>query len=445
MNTRADPNPPSAIRNPQSDGRRVLGNFLSLSIVQFANYLAPVITLPYLFRVLGLEKYGLTELARAISVYFLMLTDYGFSLSATQEISVHRDDPGKVSEVFSAVLLLKFLLLVLSFALLSLLVLAVPRLRADWPVYFLSFGNVIGMWLFPIWLFQGLERMKYIPMLSVTAKTLYVIAIIGLIRGPADYLYAPLLQSASAILIGLAGLILALWKFRVRFRIMPTAVLKREFVNGWHLFLSKTAITFYTASNVVILGLFTDNTFVAYYAAGDKIIRALTDGLHIPLSQAIFPHIGRLASQSKQAALQFVARVAKLLSLATLTVSAVTFLAAPSIARVVLGKTADGSVPVIRILSLLPFIVGLSNIFGTQIMVNFGLKKLLARILGAAGLLNIVLALLLVLALKHVGIALASLTTEIFVTSAMFLAVRKHGLIVFGRSDPTVDNRRTVA
>jgi PST family polysaccharide transporter len=134
---------------------------------------------------------------------------------------------------------------------------------------------------------------------------------------------------------------------------------------------------------VVILGLFSDNTFVAYYAAGDKIVRALTDGLHIPLSQAIFPHVGRLASQSPQAALRFAARVARLLSLATLTISAATFFAAPWIARIVLGHNAGGSVPVIRILSLLPLVVGLSNIFGTQIMVNFGLKKLLARILAA--------------------------------------------------------------
>ena len=445
MNKRTDPNPQSANRNPQSDGRRVLGNFFSLSIVQFANYLAPVITLPYLFRVLGLEKYGLTELARAISVYFLMLTDYGFSLSATQEISVHRDDPKRVSEVFSAVLLLKFLLLVLSLALLSLLVLAVPRLRADWPVYYLSFGNVIGMWLFPIWLFQGLERMKYIPMLSVTAKTLYIVLIFSLIHGPADYLYAPLLQSASAILIGLAGLVLALVKFRVRFRLPSVGVLRYEFVNGWHLFLSKTAITFYTASNVVILGLFTDNTFVAYYAAGDKIIRALTDGLHIPLSQAIFPHIGRLASQSRPAALRFAGRVARLLSLATLAISVTAFVAAPWIARIVLGHNAGGSVPVIRILSLLPLVVGLSNIFGTQIMVNFGLKKLLARILAAAGLLNIIVALLLVVPLKHAGIAIASLTTEVFVTAVMFAALRRQGLNVFGRSDPAVDNRRSVA
>jgi len=434
LNTRADPNPQSAIPNPQSDGRRIFGNFFSLSLVQFANYLAPLITIPYLFRVLGLEKYGLTELARAVTVYFLMLTDYGFSLSATQEISVHRDEPQKVSEVFSSVLLLKFLLLVLSFGMLTLLVFAVPKFRADWPVYFLSFGNVVGMWLFPIWLFQGLERMKFIPMLNITAKTLVILCTFTMIHGPADYLYVPLLQSAGAILIGLAGLVLAVTKFRVRFRIPPGAVLRREFVDGWHLFLSKMATTLYTTSNIVILGLLTNTTFVAYYAGGDKIVRVGVDGLLVPLSQAIFPHIGRLASQSRPAALRFAGKVATLLSIATALISAGLFLAAPHIARIVLGGQARGTVPVIRIMSLLPLIIGLGNIFGIQIMANFGLKRLLARILTGAGLVNVLLAVLLATSLKHAGVALASLTTEILVTTAMFIALRRNGLDVFGRT-----------
>ena len=68
------------IKAASGHNRRVLNNFLSLSVVQFANYLAPLITLPYLFRVLGPSRYGLIELARAVSVYFLMLTDYGISL-----------------------------------------------------------------------------------------------------------------------------------------------------------------------------------------------------------------------------------------------------------------------------------------------------------------------------------------------------------------------------
>jgi PST family polysaccharide transporter len=422
---------PSRLQPVGSTNRRVLSNLLSLSLVQCANYLAPLITLPYLFRMLGPSYYGLVEFARALSVYFLLLTDYGFSLSATREISVHRDDHGKVSEVFSCVMFLKFLLLLLSSLILSALVFAVPKLRADWPVYFLSFGSVIGTWLFPVWLFQGLERMKYIPVLNITAKTLVVIAIFVFIQDTADYLYVPLLQSAGTILIGLAGLLMALCKFPVRFSRVSVAALKRELANGWHLFLSKMATALYTTSNIVLLGLFlADNRFAGYYAAGDKIVRAV-EGLQIPLSQAIFPHVGRLAAQSRRAALRFTARVARFVSVATLATSVGLFAAAPYVARLALdGQYAPG-VPVIRILSFLPFLIALSNIFGVQIMVNFGLKRLLTRILAAASVLDIVLALMLVVPLKHVGVAIASLLTETFVTTAMFVALRRRGLNVF--------------
>ncbi len=429
--------PENAGTPPPSDGRRVLGNFFSLSIVQFANYLAPLIILPYLFPVLGPSKYGLTEMARAITVYFLILTDYGFSLSATREISLHRDDSQRVSEVFSCVLLLKALLVVLSFLILSLLVFAVPQLRADWAVYYLSFGNVLGMWLFPIWLFQGLERMKYIPLLNVTAKTLVIVSVFVFIHSPDDYLYAPLLQSAGTILIGVGGLILALYLFPVRFRFPPVGALRRELAHGWHLFLSRMAVTLYTTTNIVILGLLTDPAFVAYYAAGDKIVRAVADGLLVPLAQAIFPHVGRLASQSRPAALRFTARVAKLAGAVTLLLSVGLFLAAPSLAALVMHEEFAGGAEVIRILSPLPFLTIMANLLGVQILVNFGLQALLTKILTLVGILNVLLAVLLAGPFQHLGVAAASLTTEIVATTAIVITLHRKGLDVFGRRGHT--------
>ncbi len=410
--------------------RKVIGNFIALSVVQCANYVVPLILIPYLTRVLGLSRYGLVELARAISIYFLMLTDYGFSLSATREVSIHRDDPERLSEVFSSVMTLKLLLVLLSAGILSVIIFAVPRLRPDWPMYYLSFLSVVGMWLFPMWLFQGLERMKRIAVLTVVAKTLVVVGTVLFVRDPDDYLYVPLLHSGGTLLIGVAGAVIALWSFPVQFRLPSVGVLKREFVNGWHLFISRMATTLYTTSNVVILGLFADNVSVAYFVPAQKIARAATDGLMIPLSQAIFPHIGWLASQSKQAALRFAARVAALLSVVTLAISVSLFFGAPYIGRFVFDRDLQGGVVVIRILSFLPFIIGQSNVFSVQIMVNFGLERTLTRILTTAALFNVILALCLVVPLRHIGVSVAALSTEVFVTVVTFVALRQSGLNV---------------
>lgn len=417
--------------------RTILGNFFSLSVLQFATYLAPLITLPYLVRVLGPSRFGLVELGRAVSVYFIILTDYGFNLSATQEISVHRDNPRRLSEVFSAVILLKLALGVLSFVVLVGAVLAVPRLRGDWPVYLLAFGTVVGQCVFPIWLFQGLERMKYTAVLTILSKLVITVGIFTFIRADSHYIYVPVVQSAGTIAMGVAGFLAALRQFPVRLVLPSRAVLRRELVDGWHLFISKMSVTLYTTSNTVILGLFTNHTVVAYYVAGEKIVRAI-QGLQFPLAQAVFPHVGKLAAESKRAALGFAARMTWIVGVVMLVLSVGLFLSAGPLTRLMLGEQFGASVSVVRILSLLPFLGSLSNIFSVQIMVNFGMKMTLTRILAVAGVANIMLVFALVGPLQHIGVCIAVLLTEASITVAMYLALRQRGLDVLRRV-PTVE------
>jgi len=412
--------------------RTILGNFFSLSVLQVATYLAPLITLPYLVRILGPSRFGLVELAHAIAVYLVILTDYGFNLSATREISLCRDDPRRLSEIFSAVMLLKLLLTVASLIALAAAVLAVPKLRGDWAVYLLAFGTVIGQCLFPIWLFQGLERMKYTAILTILSKLAITVSIFVFIRRSDDYIYVPVLQSIGTFAMGVAGLLVALREFPVHLVLPSRTLLRQELVEGWHLYVSKMSITLYTTSNTVILGLFTNNTFVAYYVAGEKIVRAI-QGLQLPLSQAVYPYIGKLAAESKDAALAFAARMTEIVGIVTLALSVGLFLAAEPLGRLILGGQFDASVPVIRILSPLPFVCSLSNIFGVQIMINFGLKKTLTKILAIAGVVNVILVFILVAPLHHVGVSIAVLLTEASIAIATYVALRQNGLDVFRR------------
>ena len=95
--------------------KTLLENFLSLSAWQAVNYIIPLITLPYQSRVLGVEKFGLVYFAIAFTVYFLVLTDFGFDLSATREIAVKRHNKKIISNIFSSVLTIKLLLVILSY------------------------------------------------------------------------------------------------------------------------------------------------------------------------------------------------------------------------------------------------------------------------------------------------------------------------------------------
>ncbi|MHA1380655.1 MAG: flippase [Candidatus Helarchaeota archaeon] len=412
--------------------KKLLENFTSLSILQATNYILPFITVPYLVRVLGPEKFGLIAFAQAFIQYFVLLTDYGFNLSATRRISIYREERQKLSTIFSSVYIIKTILLMISILLIITIVFLVPKFTADWQIYLITFGMVIGCVLFPVWFFQGIEKMKYITFLNILAKSIFTIAVFIFVRKERDYLIVPLLNSLGFITSGLVSIII-IWKnFRVKLIFPRIMYIVEEFKEGFHIFISTLAISLYTISNTFILGLFTNNIIVGYYSAGEKIIRAV-QYLLTPLSQTIYPHISKLATESKEKALSFIRKILKYVGSISLVISVFILAFSPKISNILLGNQYEKSIPVIQILAFLPFLIGISNIFGIQIMLNFGLKKVFTNILVIASLINISIAIILVQFFQHIGIALSRLTTECFVTIIMyiFLQINGYNLIKF--------------
>jgi PST family polysaccharide transporter len=409
--------------------RRLAENFFSLSILQALNYLLPLITLPYLVRVLGATKYGLIAFAQAFIGYFQILTDYGFNLSATREISINRENKEKISEIFSSVMIIKFCLLFASLLLMSAIVFSFSKFRQDWLVYYLTFGMVLGQVLFPVWFFQGMERMKYITFLNIIAKTIFTVAIFLFVKIASDYLYVPLLSSLGFIIAGFLSFLIVFKDFGVRFMIPSFDSLKHQLIEGWHIFLSTVAISLYTTSNAFILGLFTNNTIVGYYAAAEKIIRAVL-GFLGPISQTIYPYLSKLMNSSKEAGIKFIRKITALVGSLSFVLSLSIFLFSDLIVKFILGTQYTGSIIVLKILSFLPFIVGLSNIFGIQTMLTLNYKKAFSNILVTAGIINVGLSILLVPILKHVGTSIAFLLTEIFVTISMLKFLESKGITI---------------
>jgi PST family polysaccharide transporter len=404
--------------------KTLLENFLSLSFLQVANYIFPLIILPYLVRVLGPEKFGLIAFAQAFIAYFQILTDYGFNLSATREISINRENKEKVSEIFSSVMIIKFFLLLLSLGLMSIIVFSFKKFRQDWLIYYLTFGMVLGQTLFPIWFFQGMERMRYITFLNVLAKLIFTIAIFIFVKRSSDYLYVPLLNSLGFILAGVLALWIVFKEFGVFFRIPSFKDLKYQLKEGWYIFISTVAISLYTISNTFILGLFTNNTIVGYYSAAEKIIR-LVQGLLAPISQTIYPHISKLMNESKEIGVKFIRKVTLLIGSFSFILSLVIFIFADLIVRIILGSQFTESIIVLRIIAFLPFIIGLSNVFAVQGIMAYGNVKIIPKITFVGAISNVILAILLVKLLQAIGVAISLVLAEILVTIVSFYYFRR--------------------
>ena len=345
-------------------------NILSLFILQGANYLLPLVTVPYLVRVLGAENFGRIAFAQAFIQYFVVLTNYGFNLSATRSVALVRDDPEHLSSLFSAVMIVKSTLMVLGFGVMLLIVKLVPGFDRDWPLYVVVYLTVVGNVLFPIWLFQGLERMRHITTLTLLARTLAVIAIFAFVHQRGDYRLAAALQAGGMVIAGLLALAVIHRMGYVRVHWPGVAQLRQVIVDGWHVFLSTAAISLYTSSNVFFLGLLTNPMAVGYFAAAEKLIKAV-QGLITPISQAVYPHIAALAARSREAALAFIGKLLRVQGGVTLVLSFLLFILAEPLVDLLLGSQFQASIALVEWMAALPFVIGLSNVFGIQTMLNF--------------------------------------------------------------------------
>lgn len=409
----------------RNDKHRLIGNTFSLTILQCANYLLPLVTLPYLFRVLEADKYGLVTFAQNCIQYFVILTDYGFALSATRDISTHRTNRAEVATIFSAVFLAKFVLLVFSFLILLGLAVVVPKFAADPWVYLFMFGVVIGQVLFPAWFFQGIERMEFVAILNLLARLLFTVLIFVVVKRKEDYLLVPLLNSLGSIVAGLLGLIIALTKFRVRPALPSFRFFVRQLKASGQIFVAKAATSLYTTSNVVILGFFASDAVVGYYGAGEKIVRAI-QGLTLPFSQAGYPYVSRLACESPAKALRFIRKVTWPLVILTGGLSILLLVSAPLIGRVGLGDTSGQTARVIQIQSFLPLIVSVAMLYANFFLLSFGYARVWSRIILFSGCLGLIGAVVLVGVCKteHIGVSISVVLTECLVLLLSFLAYR---------------------
>ncbi len=278
------------IKKNAREKKALVVNFFSLSALQVANYVFPLLTLPYLVRILGPEKFGLIAFAQAFVQYFNILTDYGFGLSATREISVNREDMEKVCEIFSSVIVIKGMLVCLSLGIMSLIIFSFAKFQESWFIYYLTFGGVVGQAFFPIWFFQGMERMKYITILDVTAKAVFTFSVFIFVHDAPDYVYVPLLNSLGSLIAGFLAMRIILGKFGIKFYFPRIAVLMHYFKDSTQFFLSRASLSVYTYMNTFVLGLFLNNTLVGYYSIAQKLYIALKR-LYQPLANTLYPYI----------------------------------------------------------------------------------------------------------------------------------------------------------
>jgi len=402
----------------------VMKNVALLSTLQIITYTLPILIVPYLFRVLGPDKFGLIAFAQSFVQYFIILTDYGFSISATKEISLCRHEHSKVCRAFSSVMLVKISLAFLSLIVLSILVYCIPKFRNDWMVYILSFGMVLGSTFFPVWFFQGTEKMKYITNLNILGSVIYSILIFSFVRGQQDFLMVPLINSSVFLITGLLGQYIVFKTFRVSFKFPGYHTVRQQLKAGWDIFISIAAINAYTTTRVFILGLLTNNNVTGFYSIAEKIANACQTFPLDAFSQSLFPRLSKIFQRNKAKAFNIMRRVQLITILISLICLPIVAIFADIIVRLVCGKVYPEAVLSLRLLLIAVFFVA-SNAFRVQFLLVCGKTHIYSRIHVMMAMVGLPLIVLLTQSFSYIGAAAATLSIEAGIFTVTYFTVRK--------------------
>ncbi|MEK4607344.1 MULTISPECIES: oligosaccharide flippase family protein [Geobacillus] len=274
--------------------KQVLKNVISLSILQGSNYILPLITFPYLVRVLGSEKYGTIAIATAVAQYLSVFVDFGFNYTATRDVALHKNDSERLNKIISNVYSAKLIFLCIALGFLTVIVILIPIFFKYYPIYFIFFMIVIGNALFPTWFYQGVERMNYITAINISIKILSVVLIFLFVKEKDDYITASIIQASGILIAGFIGFSMLQIKFSISVRNLKLNFnfrhLLQEIKDSSNVFISTLAGNVYGQGAVIITGIFAGNKYAGYYSIVQKIASAIV-GLSQPFAQAIYPYL----------------------------------------------------------------------------------------------------------------------------------------------------------
>jgi len=204
----------------------VVQSFVSLSFIQLVNLIVPFLTYPYIISIIGLEKYGLLLVPQGIAAFFNIISDYGYKLLMTKEISINRNDNHKLQDTISKAITFKVLIGLIIMLTWFIIIRITPYLWEFKELHIASFGLIIYELLFPTYFYQGVEKMYLSTVQTIVGKVVTVCLIFIFLNNPKDFILIPIFQSIGFSICVILAYVTLYRKFNLKIKF-----LKINFIN----------------------------------------------------------------------------------------------------------------------------------------------------------------------------------------------------------------------
>ena len=390
----------------------MLANFSWLAALQFAGYVFPLITMPYLARTIGTFGLGKIAFAAAIIVWIQTIADWGFNFTATRDVAQCKDDKEKVSHIFTNVLWARCLLALASGILLLVATILIPSFKESWLIILLTYLMIPGHIFFPDWFFQAVEKMKYVTILNILFKLLFTIAVFVFIKDDDDYILQPVFTTLGYLICGGCALFLILKKWDYSIYRPDFKAIIATIRSSTDVFLNNMLPNLYNSFSVMLLGQFGSTSAIGIFEGGNKFISIVSQFQSI-LSRAFFPYLSRRSDK--------IGVFASINMLVAVFFAVGLFVFSPLLVKIMLGPEFTDSVIVLRILAVSFVFMALNNTYGQNYLIVTKHERELRNLTVVSSLIGMAISIPLVYYYSYVGAALTILVSRILLGSLSYI------------------------
>lgn len=249
--------------------------FQKLSVYGFGqmfNLVTPLLVVPYIVSICGEENFGKTAVGMAISFFLIVFIDFGSDIVGVREVSVNRENPKELNKIFTTTYAVKAIILIIVLAIISVLISIFPFFKTEKTMFFLGLSVLVGQFINPTWFLQGIENVKWITLLNIISKSIYLVAIYTTINKESDYVFVNLWWGIGMILANLLVFVLIINKYKFSFSLLSRNEVTKHIRNDFSMFSSQIFVSLQLYAPVVLISYFGSNLMAGQYRIVEQII-----------------------------------------------------------------------------------------------------------------------------------------------------------------------------
>ena len=401
----------------------VVKNAIYLLSTKGLTYIFPLFVLGYLVKTLGTASFGQYSIILTVCVYAQVVVDYGFSLTTSRELAKQRENDEVVSTLYFETTILKLIFVILIYPLYYFVCDFYFGESAVFSSSQIGYLLVVGNAFFPIWFFQGIERLGLVSLVNILSKLISFALTFIFVKGQTDVTNALLVQAVPLLTLAVICNVFIMCKF-VSFR--SSAISKKGMLlgikDGWDVFVSSLSAALLTNSAVLILGSITTESVVGIYSAAERLAKAVS-ALFAPITQAIYPYNCRSFSMSIHDGFSS----AKKTGIPMAFIAAITSVAiyiSSNLVGVALDLSFE-STDILNVFAIWIFFGVVNNVLGIQILCASSNARLYSNAFVLCSLISVLLIFLLSYMFSGMGAAIAITCGEMMLTCLLLLSINK--------------------